>query len=53
MAEQQPQQIEYVPVKAEDIIAERRRLYEAFTAAIPWAIGAVALVLFFLWLFWG
>jgi hypothetical protein len=52
MADQQ-QTIDYVPVKAEDIIKERIGMYDAFTASIPYAVGAVAFLLLFLWVFWG
>lgn len=52
MAEQK-QEITYVPVKAEDIMAERKALYDGFMRAIPIAVGTVAAILILLYLIWG
>ena len=52
MAEQ-AMSIEMVEVKAEDIIAERRALYDSFMGATKWAIGAVILLLAALYLLFG
>jgi len=52
MAEQKLQ-IEMVEVKSEDIIAERRALYDGFMSASVWAIGAVIGLLILLWIFLG
>lgn len=52
MAEQ-AMQIEMVEVKAEDIIADRRRMYGNFITAATWSIGATALLLIVLVLFFG
>jgi len=52
MAEQKTE-IEFVEVKAEDVMAERRGLYDAFMAAIPWAIGVTAALLVLIYLLWG
>lgn len=52
MAEEK-QQVDYVEVKAEDIIGERRALYESFMFASKIFIGATAALLVVLWLIWG
>ena len=52
MAEQKTQ-IEMVEVKAEDIIGERRAMYDGFMVASVWAIGGVVGLLVLLWLFLG
>lgn len=52
MAEQNAQ-IELVEVRAEDIMAERTAMYDAFMKAIPWAIGLTVGLLVFLYLLWG
>ena len=52
MAEQKTQ-IEMVEVKSEDIIAERRALYDRFMGGMVWAIGGVVGLLVALWLFLG
>ncbi|NKE46879.1 aa3-type cytochrome c oxidase subunit IV [Roseomonas frigidaquae] len=44
MAEQAPT-YEMVEVKAEDIMAERRGLYDGFLRASTWSIGATVAVL--------
>jgi hypothetical protein len=46
-----PQQFELVPVTAEDIIADRRRVWERFSTAATWTIGTVALVLILMAIF--
>ncbi|WP_419895970.1 preprotein translocase subunit SecE [Roseomonas sp. USHLN139] len=46
-------QIDYVEVKADDIIAERTHGWEAFTKATTWGIGATILILALLYLFAG
>ncbi|MCX8135409.1 MAG: preprotein translocase subunit SecE [Roseococcus sp.] len=46
-------EIELVEVKAEDIMAERKAMYDAFMKAIPWGIGVTAAVLILLYLIWG
>ncbi|WP_159998482.1 aa3-type cytochrome c oxidase subunit IV [Roseomonas sp. 18066] len=46
-------EIDYVEVKAEDIIAERTQGWEAFTKATTWGIGATILLLAFLYLIAG
>jgi hypothetical protein len=53
MAQQPQGQIEYVEVKAEDIMAERRSLYDAFGKATTLGIIAVAALLIGIYLFWG
>jgi hypothetical protein len=52
MAEQK-MQIEMVEVKAEDIIAERRAMYDSFMGASVYAIGATIVLLIGLYLFFG
>ena len=51
MAEQAPQSIELVEVKAEDIMAERKALYGRFMSASTWAVGAMVGVLALMWIF--
>lgn len=46
-------EIDFVPVKAEDIIGDRRALYDAFVKSIPLAVGVTVVVLVGLYLFWG
>lgn len=46
-------QIEMVEVKAEDIMADRQAMYDAFMKSIPWAIGATVGLLVFIYLIWG
>ena len=45
--------IEMVEVKAEDIIAERRAMYDSFMGASVYAIGATIALLIGLFLFFG
>ncbi|MBS7813187.1 aa3-type cytochrome c oxidase subunit IV [Roseococcus pinisoli] len=52
MAEQQ-MHIDMVEVKAEDIIANRRSMYESFLKASTWAVGAVIVLLVLIYLFFG
>ncbi|MFN3450490.1 MAG: preprotein translocase subunit SecE [Roseococcus sp.] len=52
MAEQK-MEIELVEVKAEDIMAERKAMYDAFIKAVPWGIGITAAVLVLIYLIWG
>ncbi|UPY36009.1 preprotein translocase subunit SecE [Sediminicoccus sp. KRV36] len=52
MAEQQ-MQIEMIEVKAEDIIGERRAMFDSFTTATTWSIGAVVVLLVGLYLLFG
>jgi hypothetical protein len=40
--------IDFVEVKAEDIISDRSQGWGAFTKATTWTIGAVAVLLLFL-----
>lgn len=47
------QQIDFVPVKAEDILAERTRGWDMFVLATKWGIGIVIVILVGLWLFAG
>lgn len=50
---QQNMQIEMVEVKAEDIMGERRAMYDSFMGATVWVIGGVVGLLVALWLFLG
>jgi hypothetical protein len=52
MAEQQTQ-IEFVEVKAEEVMAERQELYDAFMKSIPWAVGGTVGILVLIYLLWG
>ncbi len=45
--------IDMVEVKPEDIIGDRRAMYEAFLKAAVWGIGATAVLLVLLYLIWG
>jgi hypothetical protein len=45
--------IDFVEVKADDILAERTHGWESFTRATTWGAGAVILLLAMLYLFWG
>lgn len=49
----QDTQIEMVEVKSEDIMQERRSMYDSFMSASVWAIGATVLLLVALYLFFG
>ncbi|MBC7432118.1 MAG: aa3-type cytochrome c oxidase subunit IV [Rubritepida sp.] len=44
---------EFAEVKAQDIMAERERLWGAFTNATKWSIIVVVVLLVLLYLFWG
>jgi hypothetical protein len=46
-------QVDYVEVKAEDIIGERKALYEAFMTASKVGIALTAVLLVAIYLFWG
>ncbi len=46
-------EIELVEVKAEDIMAERQAMYDAFMKAVPWGIGLTAAILILIYLIWG
>jgi len=52
MAEQQ-MHIDMVEVKAEDIIADRRAMYDSFIKASTWTIAATIVALILLYLFFG
>lgn len=52
MAEQNAQ-IDFVEVKAEDIMAERRGLYDGFMLSIPWLTGGTIAILVLIYLLWG
>lgn len=45
--------IDMVEVKPEDIIADRRSMYDSFLTAAKWSIGATAVLLILLYLFFG
>jgi hypothetical protein len=53
MAQQPPQDIEYIPVKAEDVMPERMAMYDGFMRSIPIAGGITVAILVFLYIFWG
>ena len=44
---------QFAEVKAQDIMAERQRLWGAFTNATKWSIIAVVFALVMLYLLWG
>ena len=44
---------EFAEVKAQDIMAERERLWGAFTYATKWSIITIVVLLVLLYLFWG
>jgi hypothetical protein len=50
---QQQMSIELVEVKAEDIIGERRAMFDSFMGATKWGIGAVIVLLVGLYLLFG
>jgi hypothetical protein len=52
VAEQQ-QQVEFEPVTAQDILADRKAQWDRFMQATTWAIAIVAAVLILLALFVG
>lgn len=45
--------IDMVEVKPEDIIADRRAMYESFLKAAVWGIGATIVLLVLIFLFFG
>ena len=45
--------IEMVEVKAEDIMGERRQMFDGFITATKWGIGATVVLLVALYLFFG
>lgn len=45
--------IDMVEVKPEDIIADRRSMYESFLAASKWGIGATVILLVLLYAIFG
>lgn len=51
MAEEGPQKMELVEVKAEDILTERRAFYDRFMSATTWSIIATVVVLVLMWIF--
>ncbi|HWL82685.1 MAG TPA: preprotein translocase subunit SecE [Roseomonas sp.] len=46
-------EIDFVEVKAEDILAERTRGWDQFTVAAKWTIGAIVVLLLAIYLLWG
>lgn len=46
-------EIDFVEVKSEDILAERTHGWDMFTKATKWSIGAIIVLLLFLYVFWG
>jgi len=42
VAEQQQQQLEFVPVAAQDILEDRREGWDRFVKAVSWGIAIVA-----------
>ncbi len=46
-------QVDYVEVKAEEIIAERKALYGSFITASKIGIGITVALLVAIYLFWG
>lgn len=52
MAEQK-MHIDMVEVKPEDIIADRRSMYDSFIKASEWAIGGTVVLLVLIYLFFG
>jgi hypothetical protein len=51
MADQAQHSIELVEVKAEDIMAERRVMYDWFITAATWSVGATVVILALMWIF--
>ncbi len=45
--------IDMVEVKPEDIIADRRAMYESFLTAATWGIGATIVLLVLIYLVFG
>ncbi len=52
MAEQNSQ-VDFVEVRAQDIMAERTRMWLSFGDATKWSIGAVIGLLVAIYLIWG
>jgi hypothetical protein len=52
MAEQ-PMSIEMVEVKAEDIMGERRAMFDSFISATKWGTGATIVLLVGIYLLFG
>lgn len=50
---EQKMTIEMVEVKSEDIIGERRAMFDGFMDATKWSIGGVIVLLVALWVFFG
>jgi hypothetical protein len=46
-------EIELVEVKAEDVIADHRAMYDSFMRMVPITIGATVLLLVGIYVFWG
>jgi hypothetical protein len=44
---------EFVEVKADDILAERQKLWAGFTQFLTWTTAAVAVALLLLYVIWG
>lgn len=51
MAEQGPQSIELVEVKAEDIMAERTTMYDWFITGTTWSLAGTVAILALMWIF--
>jgi Bacterial aa3 type cytochrome c oxidase subunit IV len=51
MAEEGPQKMELVEVKAEDILGERKAFYDRFMTGTTWSIGATVVLLVLMWIF--
>jgi hypothetical protein len=52
MAEHQAQ-VDFVTVRAEDLLAERNGVYGSFLTGTKFAIGATAAILILIYLLWG
>lgn len=46
-------EIDFVEVKAEDILADRTRGWDLFTVATKWGIGIVIVLLLGIYMLWG
>jgi hypothetical protein len=51
MADQAPTTFELVEVKSEDILAERRALYDGFMNATTWSVSLTVGALALMWIF--
>jgi uncharacterized membrane protein len=49
----QKTQIDFIEVKAEDVMAERQGLYDGFMRSIPWIVGGLTGSLVLIYLLWG